>query len=191
MHMWSLIQEISVKTKLCLRRIQEGQNRLEVWGQWKPAAIWWKLPKHWEITSSAVFSDRVRLKKPGLVGMLVVLTYQFPPCFWEKQRFERSEWFEYVLTSSAVMMVMPHCVRLFPHPTTPSTVLPFESTTTSPWGIQSWNRDGFLCQICTSIKNSPLQKVCATCNRSKQGLLPWRVQIPRPKPTQTQRRRPT
>ena len=48
--------------------------------------------KDWGITLSAVFRDRVRLKKPSSpwVGTLVVLTYQFPASFWE--RFEWSEW---------------------------------------------------------------------------------------------------
>ena len=38
-------------------------------------------------------------------------------------------------TSSALMILMPHCLGSLPHPSTPSTTLPLESTITSPWGI--------------------------------------------------------
>ena len=33
------------------------------------------------------------------------------------------------------MILMPHCLGSLPHPSTPSTTLPLESTITSPWGI--------------------------------------------------------
>ena len=73
---------------LDLRRIQEGQNRWVVWGPLRPETIWWKR-KDRGITSSAVFRDRVRLKKPPTVGMSCVLTYQFPASFWERLQWDR------------------------------------------------------------------------------------------------------
>ena len=56
-------------------------------------------------------------------------------------------------TSSALIILMPHFCGSLPHPSTPSTGLPFESTTTSPWGFQSWKREGFRSAVTVKFFN--------------------------------------